>query len=168
MIPSTLAGETFSLSQALGECEWLRGVFEEMVNPEFSIVEWASRSRHRGLLVAARTSENSSFLNNLLCIVDATSLYDHLKNETAGITADRRTAIEIQIVQGSLDAQGGVIRWVGHPGMYSDCLTKRNGNHPLMQHLLRTGRLAVTEEAVTLAANQVSGKSSKSKFSSSP
>ena len=168
VIPSTLSAETYSLSQALGECEWLRGLFEEMVNPKFSIVEWASRSRHRGLLVAARTSDNTSTLKECLCVVDAKSLYDHLRNETAGMASDRRTAIEIQIVRGSLDAQCGEIKWVGHPGMYADCLTKRNGNHPLMQHLLRTGRLAITKDAVSGSpegeTSKKSSRSSKSKF----
>ena len=52
---STLAAETQIMSEALAEVEWIRGLFEELTNPKFSIVEWAARSRNRGLLVAARS-----------------------------------------------------------------------------------------------------------------
>ena len=41
---STLAAETQIMSEALAEVEWIRGLFEELTNPKFSIVEWAARS----------------------------------------------------------------------------------------------------------------------------
>ena len=37
-----------------------------------------------------------------------------------------------------------------HSGMYADAMTKRNGNVPLLQMLVRTGRICITEESVTL------------------
>ena len=45
------------MSEALAEVEWIRGLFEELTNPNFSMVEWAARSRNRGLLIAARSSD---------------------------------------------------------------------------------------------------------------
>ena len=48
---STLATETQIMSEALAEVKWIRGLFEELTNPKFSIVEWAARSRNRGLLI---------------------------------------------------------------------------------------------------------------------
>ena len=54
---STLAAETQSMSEALAEVEWIRGLFEELVEPSFDIVNWASRTRHRVLLVAGRTAD---------------------------------------------------------------------------------------------------------------
>ena len=89
-------------------------------------------------------------MSKLLSICDAKSLYDHLHSETAGCSADRRTAIEIQIIRASLDAQDGQVRWVDHCGMYVDAMTKRGGNVPLLQTLMRTGRIAITKEATTL------------------
>ena len=29
--------------EALAEVEWIRGLFEELTNPNFTIVEWASQ-----------------------------------------------------------------------------------------------------------------------------
>ena len=49
---STSAGETQVMSESLQEVEWIRWLFEELTNPNFSIVEWAARSRNRGLLTA--------------------------------------------------------------------------------------------------------------------
>ncbi len=70
------------MSEALAEVEWLRGFFEEMVNPYFDIVNWSSRTRHRGLLIAARSADPNRELAELLTICDAKSLYDHLNSET--------------------------------------------------------------------------------------
>ena len=42
------------------------------------------------------------------------------------------------------------VHWVDHSGMYADAMTKKNGNVPLLQMLLRTGRICITEESITL------------------
>ena len=138
------------MSEALAEVEWIRGIFGEMTDPKFSIVEWRSRTRHHGLLVAARTVDPKRELPKVLTICDAKSLYDHLHSETSGCTADRRTAIEIQIIRSSLDAQGADVRWVDHHGMYADAMTKRNGNIPLLQTMMRTARICISEEKAIL------------------
>eukprot|EP00969_Alexandrium_andersonii_P035759 1566843-Alexandrium_andersonii.AAC.1 len=87
-----------------------------MTDPLFVIDEWRQRSRKHGLLSAGRTRERGHELAALLSVCDAKSLYDHLNSETAGCSADRRTAIEIQIIRASLDAQDGEVRWVDHCG----------------------------------------------------
>ena len=109
---STLAAETQILSDALAEVEWVCGLVEELTNPKFSIVEWAARSRNRGLLMAARSSDAEARFPKVLSIGDAKSLYDHLRIETSGGANDRRTAIDIQIIRASMDAQGASVRWV--------------------------------------------------------
>ena len=136
----------------------MRGLYEESTNPTFNIVEWSSRTRHRGLLCAARTKDPNRELQELLTICDAKSLYDHLHSETSGTTADRRTAIEIQIIRASLDAQGGDVRWVDHNGMYVDGMTKKNGNIPLLQIFMRTGKICIAEESATLEKLRIDPK----------
>ena len=86
-------------------------------------------------------------LPKVLSIGDAKSLYDHLHTETSGGVNDRRTAINIQVIRSSMEVQGASVRWVDHGGMYADAMTKRNGNIPLPQILMRTGRICITEEA---------------------
>ena len=119
---STLAAETQIMSEALAEVEWIRGLFEELTNPKFNIVEWAARSRNRGLLIASRSSDAEARFPKVLSIGDAKSLYDHLRTETSGGANDRRTAIDIQIIRASMDAQGALVRWVDHSGMYADAM----------------------------------------------
>ena len=142
---STLAAETQIMSEALAEVEWIRGLFEELTNPNFSFVEWAARSRNPGLLIAARSSDAEVRFQKVLSIGDAKSLYDHSRTKTSGGANDRRTAIDIQIIRASMDTQGATVRWVDHSGMYADVMTKKNGNVPLLQMLMRTGRICITE-----------------------
>ena len=59
--------------------------------------------------------------------------------------------------------QGAKIRWVDHSGMYADAMTKKNGNVPLLQMLLRTGRICITEESITLEKHK-SNPSSRKQF----
>ena len=46
-----------------------------------------------------------------------------------------------------MDAQGATVRWVDHSGMYADAMTEKNGNVPLLQMLMRTGCICITEES---------------------
>ena len=64
-----------------------------------------------------------------------------------------------------MDAQGATVRSVDHSGMYADAMTKKNGNVPLLQMLMRTGRICITEEAATLKKHKLnpSSRSSSSK-----
>ena len=133
----------------MAEVEWiLREVFEELTSPKFSIVAWAARSRNRGLWTAARSSDAEVRFPKVLPIKNAKSLYDHLRTETSGGANDMRTTIDIQIIRASMDAQGVTVRWVDHSGMYA--MTKKNGDVPLLQMLMRTGRICITQESVTL------------------
>ena len=149
---------------ASAEFEWIRGLFEELTNLRFCIVEWAVRSRNRGLLVAARSSDAEMRLPNVLSIGDAKRLYDHLRTETSGCANDRRTTIDIQIIRSSVGAQDATVMWMDHNGMYADGMTK-NGNVPLLQMLMRTGRICITEEAAILERHKLntSSRSSSSK-----
>ena len=128
-----LSNSTFSNQYNIG--------IKQQVDPEFDIINWRSKTRHRGLLVAGKSTDNENSLKHVLTICDAKSLYDHLSTETSGTSSDKRTAIEIQIVRSSLEGQGAQVRWVDHIGMYTDALTKKDGNVPLIQTLMRTARV---------------------------
>eukprot|EP00959_Pyramimonas_sp_CCMP1952_P350068 7334614-Pyramimonas_sp.AAC.1 len=64
----------------------------------------------------------------------------------------------MQIIRSSLDAQNGTVRWHDHSGMHADAMTKRNGNLPLLQIMMRTGRLCITEETATLEKHRLDPK----------
>ena len=147
-VNSTLAADSQSMSEATAEIEWLRGLFEELTNPKFNIVDWRSYTRHRSLLTASRSIDTDKRLHKHLSICDAKSLGDNLKHENTGVANDRRVAIDIQIIRSSLNDQDGEVRWVDHIGMYADALRKRNGNIPLIQLLMRTGSSSFTKKSL--------------------
>ena len=117
------------MSEALAKVERIRGLFEK-----------------GGLLIAARSSDAEARFPKVLSIGDAKSLYDHRRTETSGGVNDRRTATDIQIIRATTNAQEATVRWVDHSGMCADAMTKRNGNVPLLQMLMRTGRICITED----------------------
>ena len=61
-----------------------------------------------------------------------------------------------------MEAQGATVRWVDHGGMYAAAMTKRNGNVPLLQIMMRTGRICITEEAAILERHQLQPSSRSS------
>ena len=50
-----------------------------------------------------------------------------------------------------LKEAGGRIRWVDHPHMPADCLTKYLGKSEALRGILESGEFGVTEEATTFA-----------------
>eukprot|EP00969_Alexandrium_andersonii_P193422 8542559-Alexandrium_andersonii.AAC.1 len=56
---SALAAENRAMSEALADCEWIRGMFGKMTGPELVIDEWRQRPRKHGLLAARPTRELS-------------------------------------------------------------------------------------------------------------
>ena len=88
-------------------------------------------------------------LKGSLAIVDAKSLYDYLSKETVG-GSDRRTALEIQIIREDLTMLDGQVRWIDHPAMVADSLTKIKGNHGPLYSLLKTGEFRIQAESVQM------------------
>ena len=72
-----VGAETQIMSEALTEVEWIRGLFEELTNPRFTVVQWAARSQNR-------SSDAGMRYPKVLSIGDAKSLDDHLSTNTSG------------------------------------------------------------------------------------
>ena len=92
--------------------------------------------------------ESDATLKKSLCVVDAKSLFDHLVKETVGTTDDRRTAIEMQVIRQAMMETGAVVKWVPHPKMFMDCLTKRSGNRQSLLELLDSGVFSLQDNEV--------------------
>ena len=99
--------------------------------------------------VVALARDDGGTLKECLAIVDAKSLFDYLSKETIG-GQDKRTAIEIQIIRQDLRQLQGEIRWVDHPAMLADPLTKVKGSTQPLLELLNTGEFSISAEAVSL------------------
>ena len=65
---------------------------------------------------------------------------------------DRRCAIEMCVVRQELEEANGTVRWVNHPSMAADPLTKKGGNCACLQQLMATGRYSLKEEHACLLA----------------
>ena len=110
----------------------------------------------QGNKVITMASESSSEeLKGSLCIVDAKALYDHLSKETAGPSADKRTGLEIQVIRQNMSAINSEVRWVPHPRMVVDGLTKKGANMTALYDLLDTGEYQIVDEATSLEQKKI-------------
>ena len=82
-------------------------------------------------------------------IVAAKSLYDCLSKEVAGGRHDRRSAIDMAIIRDNLKNNGTIIRWVPHPLMPADGLTKEDVSRgsDALSYLLRRGLFSLKLES---------------------
>ena len=98
VVSSMLAAETQSLAKGLQELAWSVTVYNELSTPDFELKAWELAAKKRRL-EALTKEELDETLRQSLCLVDAKSLFDHLVKTTVGITEDRRTAIEMQVIR---------------------------------------------------------------------
>ncbi len=143
VVNSTLAAETQSLSRGLSELSWTVTVFNELTTKDFNMKEW-ERALHQRRLQAFASEKSEPELKSI-CVVDAKSLYDHLSRETVGTASDKRTALEMQVIRQTLAETSTSIRWLPHPRMVVDVLTKRGGNIEPLHQLLDSGVFSVAD-----------------------
>ena len=144
VVNSTLAAETQSLSKGMGDLLWMMVLYQELTDPKFEMKKWKETLSAKEILVLA-AEESQQVLKESLAIVDAKSLYGYLAKETVG-GQDRRTAIEIQIIREDLLELRGQVRWIDHPAMVADCLTKVKGNIEPLHHLIQNGTFCIKAE----------------------
>ena len=158
IVNSTLAAETQAMARGLGDLMWMKVLFKELENEQFNIHEWPATMKREDI-VAMMSSESS--LQECLAIIDAKSLYDYLSQETIG-GQDKRTAIEVQIIRQDLLALNGAVRWVDHPSVVADCLTKVKGSAGPLYRLLDTGQFCIAAESESLKRRSEERQSGRS------
>ena len=134
----TLAAETQALSRGLAELTWTVTVFNEFITKDFDMRCWQAALAKRRLN-ALISDESEPELKRGVSIVDAKSLYDHLSKETTGFTDDKRTALEMQVIRQAMAETATGIKWVPHPKMIVDALTKKGGNLGPLYDLIDSG-----------------------------
>ena len=89
-------------------------------------------------------------------VVDAKGIYDTLSKLTSGAKSDRRAAIDLAVIRGTMDRIGSAIRWMPHPLLPVDCLTKSDMSkcNAAQLHLLKSGLLRLTAEEQTLQSRK--------------
>ncbi|CAE8734675.1 unnamed protein product [Polarella glacialis] len=148
VVNSTLAAETRSLSTAVAQLTWYMCMLEDICHGGFDLKDWRQTLQDRGAQIFVKDIANEQ-LKQAICIVDAKSLFDHLAREAVG-GADKRNAIEIQIIRQNLAEINAGVRWIPHQQMVVDGLTKRSGNLAALYQMLDTGYLQIAEEATEM------------------
>ncbi|OLQ01608.1 putative transposon protein [Symbiodinium microadriaticum] len=124
-------------------------LYNELQDKEFDLALWEAQMKKNK--VSAIVSEDSDeLLKSSLCIVDAKALYDHLSKETTGPSADKRTGLEMQVVRQNMSGINAKIRWIPHPRMVVDGLTKKHANLEALYELLDSGEYQIVSEAHAL------------------
>ena len=115
---------------------------EELIDANLQLRHWNASGQSRTTSICVR---DDSLGNCTSAVVDARSLFDHLSKESSGVTNDKRTAREMQIIRQSLDDTSGKVHWVPGNHMIADCLTKANGQRELVLGLIASACLALTQ-----------------------
>ena len=170
-VSSTLASEALAFSQALGELEWIQIMIKDVIYGDVNRCDWS-----QSLLPYIGVLKNDCLLSKALgdllpqCgIIDAKSLFDALKKANPPSRQDRRTAIEIAIIIEAMRKSKSLLRWMPHPRMVADVLTKDDltKSNGALEELFRTSTLALWDEADELARRRDDPKSrSRSKKAS--
>jgi hypothetical protein len=145
-VTSTMASETISLSQCLGEVEWLQVFYRDLVFDDVKVFDWR---RSIAPFVVMLPEECELTCRQQQCqITDAKSLYDALYKQCPSSRQDRRTALELAVIIDLMIKTGSQIRWTPHPRMPVDVMTKADitkGNGALL-HMLKHGHLRIDKE----------------------
>ena len=167
LIPSidktTLSGETIAMSSALADAEWAQIMIQDVLNQTVMV-----RNTTGGTLPFQVVLRSNCTLSKRLPhdhSIDAKSFFHALIKEFAGNRQDRRTAVDLALVRETLKAQGSHIRWIPHPLMPADSMTKADpsAGHDALRHLLRTGKLDWDEETIRQSEDQRSQSSTEGK-----
>jgi hypothetical protein len=145
-VTSTMASETMSLSQCLGEVEWLQVFYRDLVFNDVKVFDWR---RSIAPFVVMLPEECELTCRQEQCqITDAKSLYDALYKQCPSSRQDRRTALELAVIIDLMIKTGSQVRWTPHPRMPVDVMTKADitkGNGALL-HMLKHGHLRIDKE----------------------
>ena len=165
---STTLCEAISLSTALGALEKQSAVLSSMrfsrFDPKTAVGSSEVQLGLRGPPTVIASEDAQYNDPSALAIVDAKSVFDGASSEQAQ-GEDERTALEIAVIQESLSALSGRLRWVPHNLNAADGLTKlleKAHIQPLMT-LLRTHHLRIEEEKDVIAREKQSDLRMKSR-----
>ena len=149
-VTSTMAGETLSMSQCLGEVEWMQIFYRDLAFGDVRVQQWQESLVP---FLVYLPEECELLARQEQCqITDAKSLYDAIFKQCPASRQDRRTALELAVIVDSIQKAGSEIRWTPHQRMPVDMLTKVDfaKTNGALLHLLRTGQLRIDKEDVEM------------------
>ena len=142
--------------QGVADAEWAQIMIQVALNQAV-----ITRDVTRGTLRCQVVLCSDCILSNRLPLdhsIDAKSVFYAPIKECAGSRKDRPTEVDLAIVRETLKAQGSHIRWILHPLMPADSMTKVDPSteNDALRHLLRIGKLVWDEETIRRSAGSQS------------
>ena len=126
---STLGSELMSLARGIAECDWLRSLMAEAVNPEYSLeADKKCREAFRAVVT-----------------VDNKPIYDHTNGDGI-IVRDKRMAIDMLLVRRDIRESNMVLRWVETKQMIADPLTKVGADPSFLRFIFKQGEYVLVKE----------------------
>ena len=128
-VASTLGAEMLSLSRTVAETKWMRSMWMEAVNAQYSLESdstWTSRMP-------------------LTICLDSKPVFDHLHGQALTVR-DKRLAIEMLLVKKEIARENVEIRWLPTYQMLADGLTKMNAPASLLRKVMREGKMVLVED----------------------
>eukprot|EP00971_Amphidinium_carterae_P186924 3710393-Amphidinium_carterae.1 len=160
-VPSTFAGETLALSDAVGALEWLQALWLDLTTNSLSRRDWRDSLSH--YTVPLRREGQLARRAGQSLVTDAKALFDALQREASGSKQDRRAAVDLSIIQESMTRTGAEVRWVPHGRMLADPLTKIKAYaaSPALDDTIKSGKYKFITEGIELQerSNDASRKS---------
>ena len=164
---NTLLCESIALSTALGALERQAAMWKSLTVASFTArhltLEDTEEAEIRGQASVIASECNAYVDPSAVAVVDAKSLFDGVHSEQAQ-GEDDRSALEMVVIQESLKALKGRIRWIPHNRNPADGLTKLSGAHmaPLLE-LITKNSFVLEEEQGVLEMGKQSVQRLKSK-----
>jgi hypothetical protein len=154
VVSSSLGGETLSASSALAEAEWIQAMLADVLRNDL-VTSQPWKAEHPFVMVLSSESELGSRIGHDH-VIDAKSAFDALIKDSAGSRHERRTAVELAIIRQTMKTRGSRIRWVPHPLMPADPMTKVDGakGNAALSHLLKSGTLKLDSETSEMTRRQ--------------
>eukprot|EP00971_Amphidinium_carterae_P242816 4821320-Amphidinium_carterae.1 len=158
---SSLAAEALSLQAAIAMAEMVVDFFTELAHAKWSL-QWprqrlacweAGFARDLSGMLLAHSSSHDH-LQQSICVTDAKSLYDSLRQHVRG--REPRLAVTVAELRQGLGLLNMSVRWIPHNLMLVDGFTKpftKANLSPLLK-FLKTGYFKITDEDSQLAARQ--------------
>ncbi|CAE6964999.1 GIP [Symbiodinium sp. CCMP2592] len=149
---NTLLCESIALSTAMGALERQVATWESFTKSDYNPCECVDDEDDLDDLPTVLATEDPRYTDpKSVAIADAKSLFDALHAEQSH-GEDDRSALEIAIIQQSLERLKGRIRWVPHNENPADGLTKLAGAHmEPMYRLLQSNSYAIEKEETVLS-----------------
>ena len=134
---SSLGSEARAAGDAVDELEWVKGLFAQILDPTFSPLK-----------------QPMTHMTESPLVTDAKALYDSaLKENPAPSVNDKRTALEVNLINQRLRHLNGFWKWVSSERQIADGLTKLAARQ-LLADRLRRAMLRLSTDKAHVAAKK--------------